>query len=396
MRTFANLALAVVFVLCVAAPASGAYEVHVTDEMLRHTRLRHTLFFADFAYSAGVLLLILLSGLSRRMRDAAARVAKQPFVIAMLYLVMFIAVATLLQFPLSFYADFVVPHQFGLTQQSFAAWITDYAKALAVSILLGSLLGALGLWALRRVRRWWLAIWIGVIPVTLLLIALQPLVIDPLFNKFEPLRDVQLRTELLDLASRAGIEGGRVYQVDRSKQTSTMNAYVNGIGPTTRIVMWDTLLAKMNRDEVLTVMGHEMGHFVKKHIWIGTLFGLAIGFPLMWIGQRVHDRGLARWGAKWGVAASGDPAEVPWLLLILTVGVFLILPVIAGFSRYQEHQADVFALEMTGRNEAFATAFIKLAEDSKHDPDPHPLIEFWLYSHPSIKKRIDFALSQRR
>jgi STE24 endopeptidase len=149
----------------------------------------------------------------------------------------------------------------------------------------------------------------------------------------------------------------------------------------------------MTEDEVITVMGHEMGHYVMKHIWIGTAFGLAIGFPLMWIGQRVHDRGLARWGGKWGVSGPGDPAEVPWLLLILTVGTFLITPIGAGFSCYQEHQADVFALEMTGRNEAFATAFIKLAEDSKHDPDPHPLIELWLYSHPSIKKRIEFALS---
>lgn len=407
MRTLAKIALAaaaaavltaavVTFAKADAGPdkkPEERYEVRVTDEMLRHTRVRHALYFAGFGYFAAVLLVVLLSGLSRRMRDAAERVTKHPFVSAMLYLAMFILVTAIFEFPLTYYSDYVVPHQFALTQQTFPAWLTDFAKGTAVTIVLASLLGALGLSAIRSVRRWWLAIWIGAVPITILLIALQPLVLDPLFNKFEPLRDAGLRAKLLELASRAGIEGGRVYQVDKSKQTTTMNAYVNGIGPTTRIVMWDTLLAKMNEDEVITVMGHEMGHYVMKHIWIGTAFGLAIGFPLMWIGQRVHDRGLTRWGGKWGVRDPGDPASVPWLLLILTVGTFLITPIVAGFSRYQEHRADVFALDLTGKNEAFVTAFIKLAEDSKHDPDPHPLIELWLYSHPSIKKRIEFALS---
>jgi STE24 endopeptidase len=368
------------------------FVVKVTDEMRQHSRIRETLYFAGVAYGIGVLALVLLSGLSRRMRDAAARVTKKPFWMAFVYLALFTLVTTILEFPLSYYSGFHVPHQFDLTTQTFGSWMTDLLKGMAVGMVLTGLLGALALLAIRKFRRWWLVIWAGSVPITIALLALQPLVFDPMFNRFEPLQDRELRAKLLDLASRAGIEGGRVYQVNKSKQTTTMNAYVNGIGPTNRIVMWDTLLAKMTHDEVLGVMGHEMGHYVMKHIWKGMAFGLAVGFPLMFLGQRVHDRGLARWGAKWGVTAPGDPASVPWLLLILTVGSFLITPIGAGFSRYQEHQADIFALDLTHKNEAFATAFIKLAEDSKRDPDPHPFIEFWRYTHPAINKRIAFAL----
>jgi Zn-dependent protease with chaperone function len=369
------------------------FEVKVTGEMLRHTRLVHTLYFVGVAYTTGVLLVILLTGLSRRMRDAAARVTKRPFVTSFLYLTMFAIAATILEFPLSYYSGFVVPHQFALTHQTFGAWLIDSLKELAITIVVGGLLGSLALWTLRHMRRWWLAIWLGAIPVSIALVMLQPLVFDPLFNDFQPLRDPRLRADLLALASRAGIEGSDVYEVDRSKQTTTMNAYVNGIGPTTRIVMWDTLLAKMSHDEVLTVMGHEMGHYVMRHIWQGTAFGLAIGLPLIWLGHVVHDSGLARWGATWGVKGAGDPAEVPWLLLILTIGTFLVTPIGAAFSRHLEHQADVFSLDLTHKNEAFATAFIKLAEDSKWDPDPPKIIEWWMYSHPTIRERIAFALT---
>jgi Zn-dependent protease with chaperone function len=237
--------------------------------------------------------------------------------------------------------------------------------------------------------------WLGSIPLILLMVVVQPVILDPLFNKFEPLRNAQLRQKLLDLASRAGIEGGRVYQVDKSKQTKTLNAYVNGIGPTKRIVMWDTLLAEMTEDEVLAVMGHEMAHYVLNHMWKGLGFSLALSFFGFFLAQQIHDRGLRRWGPRWGIEAPGDPASVPWLLLITFVGAFLISPVAAAFSRYLEHQADVFSLELTHLNEPMATAFVKLAENSKRDPSPHPFIEFWRYSHPPIAKRIPFALSYK-
>ena len=376
-------------------PEEKEIAVRVTDEMIRHSRIREVLYFAGFAYSVGVLALLLVTGASRRMRDAAARLSNRPFVMAMLYIVLFTLAVTLLELPLAYYSGFVVPHQFDLTDQSLASWLTDLGKGLGLDLVIGSVLGAGALMIIRRVRRWWIVLWTLSIPVILLMVVIQPIVLDPIFNKFEPLRNEQLRRDLLELASRAGIEGGRVYQVDKSKQTKTMNAYVNGIGPTTRIVMWDTLLAKMTPDEVLAVMGHEMGHYVMKHMWKGLAFGLTLAFGIFFVAQKVYDRALARRGAKWGIAGPGDPASLPLLLIIGALISFLLSPIMSGYSRSMERKADMFSLELTHLNEPMARAFVKLAEDSKRDPDPHPFIEFWRYSHPPINKRIAFALSYR-
>ncbi|HYC61984.1 MAG TPA: M48 family metallopeptidase [Thermoanaerobaculia bacterium] len=367
------------------------FEVQVTDEMRRHTRLREVLYFVGVAWSFGTLVLLLATGLSRRMRDAAARVTKKPFFIAMIYVVLFVIVMALLDLPLSYYSGFVVPHRFDLTEQTFGSWLGDFLKGLGVSIVISSVVGAFAFLAIRRIRRWWIVLWLFTVPLIILLVVVQPIVLDPIFNKFEPLKDQLLRQKLLDLASRAGIEGSRVYQVNKSKQTKTMNAYVNGIGPTNRIVMWDTLLAKMDHDEVLAVMGHEMGHYVMRHIWKTLAFTLGLSIFVFYLTYRLHEPGLRRWA----LSERGDPATLPWLLLVSGAISFLLSPVISGYSRWQEHSADIFSLEVTHLNEPLATAFVKFAEDSKQDPNPHPFIKFWSYTHPPIAERIPFALQYK-
>ena len=369
---------------------SPRFVVHVTPEMIRHSRILDAIYFGGFFYSCAVLIIVLKSGISVKLRDVASR-AKWLFVIAMIYFALLSVVTTIFEFPLSFYAGFIVPHQFNLTHQTFAAWLGDFGKGFGVDVIIGSFLAALALLAIRRVRNWWLPMWLGTIPLIILGVVITPLVIDPLFNKFEPLKDQRLRNDLLAEASRAGIQGGRVYQVDKSKQTTTMNAYVTGIGPSKRIVLWDTLLQKLNHDEILAVMGHEMGHYVLHHIWEGIAFGVAISFFGFFIAQRIYERGL-RW---WGFTDRADPAALPWLLLIAAVITFLLSPVSNGFSRHVEHQADKFALDLTHLNEAAATSEVKFAEDSKQDPNPPAFIEWWRYTHPSAQKRIDFALSYR-
>ncbi len=404
MRTLVKIALAAALVAVTVAvvaqpkpetPKEEKIAVKVTPEMVRHSRIVETLYFVGTAYGLGVLALILLSGASRKMRDLAARITKRWWLMTALYIAFFVLATFVLDFPLSYYASYVVPHQFDLTEQTFGAWLSDEAKGLAIGLFISVIVGTISLLVIRKVRRWWLLLWALTIPFILLMVVIQPVILDPVFNKFEPLKNEHLKQGLLTLASRAGIEGGNVYQVDKSKQTKTMNAYVNGIGPTKRIVMWDTLLAKMTEEEVLAVMGHEMGHYVMKHMWKGLAFFIALAFGVYWIGQRIHDRGLAQWGTKWGITGPGDPASVPWLLLIVSVISFLLSPVGSSFSRHLEHNADIFSLELTHLNEPMARAFVKLAEDSKRDPSPHPFIEFWRYSHPPIAKRIDFSLSYK-
>lgn len=400
MRTLVKIALAVAVVSAQPKreepkPDDQRFEVQITDEMIRHSRIRDTLYFVSTAWAGAMMLILLLTPASRRMRDAALRVTKKPFPASMIYIALFIVAVAILDFPLAYYSAYVVPHRFDLTDQSFASWMGDMFKDLAVNLVIVTVVGALALLAVRKFKRWWIVLWAGSIPLILLTVVIQPILLDPIFNKFEPLKDQELRRDLLDLASRAGIEGGRVYEVNKSKQTKTMNAYVNGIGPTARIVMWDTLLAKLNRDEVLAVMGHEMGHYVLKHVWKGLAFSLALSFFVFLVGQTLAERGLTRWGARWRIADAADPAAVPWLLFVFgTIG-FLLTPVGAAYSRGVEHSADKFSLELTHLNEPMATAFRKMAEDSKRDPSPHPLIEYWRYSHPPIAKRIPFALSYK-
>ncbi len=215
-----------------------------------------------------------------------------------------------------------------------------------------------------------------------------PVVLDPVFNDFVPLEDEELRVELLELASRAGIEGGRVFQVDKSKQTKTMNAYVNGLGPTKRIVLWDTMIAKLDREELRVVMAHEMGHYVLDHLWKILGMMLLLLFGVFWAGQRVVEASIARWGSRWGFDRAGDPAATPLLLLVISTFMFLLSPITSGGMRYFEHEADTFALEVTRGNDPGARAFVKLAEDSKVLPEPHPFIRFWRYTHPTLAERI--------
>jgi len=330
------------------------------------------------------------------MRDLAERATKSKYLSATLYVILLVLALTLIELPLTVYEGYVVPHQFDLTNQTLPSWISDQAKELAVSLVISAIVGGLVLLAIRRVRRWWIAAWLGSIPLILLGVLITPLVVDPLFNKFEPLRDAVLRRDLIAEASRAGIENSRVYEVNKSKQTKTMNAYVTGIGPSARIVMWDTLLQKLDHDEVLAVMGHEMGHYVEKHLWKGIAFSIALSFFVFAIGQQLYERGLARWGSRWSVREErGDPATLPWLLALSTAITFLLSPVTSGFSRHIEHQADIFSLELTHLNEPLASAFVKFAEDSKADPRPPRFIEWWRYSHPSLGRRIDFVLGYR-
>ncbi len=376
--------------------ASDEFQVDVTSEMREHSRIRNILYFAGFLYGSAVLLVILATGLSRRMRDLAVRWGKKPFASTVIFVALFSVASAILTFPLDWYSGFAVPHQFDLSNQTFGAWLWEGLKGLGIGILMGAPLIALAMVAIRESpRRWWLMLWAGTLPITILLIVIMPLVVDPMFNKFEPLRDQKLRAELLELASRAGIEGGRVYQVDKSKQTKTLNAYVNGIGPSKRIVMWDTLLAKLNHDEVMFVMGHEMGHYVMHHIWKLLAFTMVVLFFVFWMGKKVVDWAVVRFGPKWGFDKPSDPAAIPLLALVLSVMLFLLSPVFNANTRRVEHEADIFALELTRLNEAGARAFIKLAEESKSDPEPHRLIELWRYSHPALHRRIAFALGYR-
>ena len=377
----------------VAAPAPGPdpYTVTVTEEMRVHQRWKDILYFAGTAYGFIILIVLLGLGISSRLRDIAVRMSRRPFLAAMAYFVLFTGVTTLLSFPLDYFSDFVIPHRFALSDQGFGGWLWDYLKTMLVGMIIGAPLVALTLRGVARIKQWWLALWLGSIPVVLFLVLIGPVVLAPVFNDFQPLKDQELKKEILDIAAKAGISGGRVYQVDKSKQTKEMNAYVNGLGPTKRIVLWDTIIAKMSRDELKFVMAHEMGHYLLNHIWKLLAFLLAMLLAVFWAGQRTVEWATRKWGRSWGFDVPQDPAAVPLLLLTVSLFFFLLTPVMNGVSRYFEHESDIFALEVTRLNDPGARAFVKFAEDSKVLPDPPALIRFWRYAHPTLAERIEFC-----
>src|SRR5262249_24216302 len=212
--------------------------------------------------------LFLFTGFSARIRDWAKRIGRCWFFLIGVYFAIFLIINFVINLPLSYYQGFAREHAYGLSNQTLGKWFGDEIKGLLVGIVVGFLF----LWIpylllKKRPRRWWLYTGLLAIPFLILQILVAPIWIEPLFNKFGPMKNKELEAKILTLATRAGIEGGRVYEVAKSEDTKTLNAYVTGLGVTKRIVLWDTTIAKLDEDELLFVMGHEMGHYVLSHDW---------------------------------------------------------------------------------------------------------------------------------
>ncbi|NDD65174.1 MAG: M48 family peptidase, partial [Acidobacteria bacterium] len=316
-----------------------------------------------FEMAFGLLLpaVFLFTGLSARIRDLARRIGRRWFFTIAIYIAIFSIVSAVVEIPISYYTDFVREHQYGLSNQTFGKWFRDSLLNLGLGILISSLFLWVPYLLLKRSpRRWWLYTGLLAIPFLLLIILVQPIWIDPLFNKFGPMKNKALETRILSLAERAGIEGGRVFEVDKSADTNALNAYVNGFGQTKRIVLWDTTIARLSEEELLFVMGHEMGHYVLGHIWKLIGFIAALILLTLYLIYRTSGWMIARFRERFGFDSLADIASFP-LLILLFSGFFLVVqPVMMAFNRSVEHDADRFGLEITRDNRNAATAFVKL------------------------------------
>lgn len=364
--------------------------------MLRYSRTRYALYFAATAYELLVLWGVLASGLSARLRDWARKVAPPRFLTLLVYYSLLSLTLLVLQAPLTFYGGYWMEHAYGLSHQSLGGWLGDEAKSVAVGIVINALVLWLLFWVIKRSpRRWAFWFWGALIPLIAFGIFAAPLVLDPLFNKFSPMPPSPLRTQIETLAAKAGIPNAPIYVVDKSKQTNTTNAYVTGIGSSARIVIWDTTLKRMPEDQILAVVGHEMGHYVLKHLYWGfalTVGGLLVLLPFV---QKFLEALLARFGPRWRVTGLTDIAAIPALLLTSTLFSFLLAPISNGVSREIEHEADAYGLRVTQDGPAMARAFVSLSEQNLSDPNPPALIKFWLFTHPPLSERIAFALSRK-
>jgi len=379
-----------------AGPAAPVPVPPPSEKALRYYRSGNVLWVVTTLWSLLVPVLLLFTGFSARLRDAARKVGRYWFFTIAVYGILFTIVSFVLDLPLAYYSDFVREHAYGLSDQTAAKWWSDALKGLA----LGCVFSALFLWfpylLLRKSpRRWWLYTGLATIPLLAFLLFVTPIWIEPLFNKFGPMKDKALEAQILALADRAGIEGSRVYEVNKSVDTKTVNAYVTGFLHTKRIVLWDTILAKLNSQEVLFVMGHEMGHYVLGHTWQLILLGAALSLLGLWVIHRTAGWLIARYRDRFGFTELADVASVPLVVLLFSLVSLVVTPAVLGVTRHDEHEADRFGLEITRGSHDCATAFVKLQEENLGIPRPGLLYKLWRSSHPPLGERIDFCNEYR-
>jgi STE24 endopeptidase len=340
--------------------------------------------------------LILFTGLSARLRNGAFRLGRWWLPALVLYALLFTLVMALLTLPLAYYEGFVRQHAYGLSNQSFGKWFGDWLKGVALSgVGLALVLWIPYLLLRRSPRRWWLYAGLATIPIATFVFVISPVWVDPLFNDFGPMKDHALESRILGLAQRAGIPGSRVYQVNKSVDTETVSAYVSGVGGTKRIVLWDTMLAKLEPDQVAFVVAHEMGHFVLHHVLALIVLTTILITASLYVVHRVGGRLIARFSHRFGFDQLSDVASLPLLLLLGGIVSFIATPLVFAFIRHQEHEADRFALELTRDNRAAATTFARLQEENLAVPRPGLVYMLWRGSHPSVGDRIDFANEYR-
>ncbi len=363
-----------------------------SEKALRYYQSGNVLWVISKLVGLAIPGLILFTGLSARMRDLARRIGRKWFFVVAVYFILYSLLEYALDFPLAFYAGYVRQHAFGLSNQTFARWLTSSLTEVGVGLVFGCLFVWIPYLLIRRSpRRWWLYTGLLALPVMVFVMLIGPIWIAPLFNRFGPMKDKPLEARILAIAERAGIEGGRVFEVDKSADTKTVNAYVTGMFGTKRIVLWDTLLAKLTPDQVLVVMAHEMGHYVLHHVLLGILVGSAGTLIGLYFVYRLSGILLERGKKRFGFDQLSDVASLPLILLLGQLVSLALMPAALAYSRHQEHEADRFALELTRDNHAAATAFVRLQAENLGNPRPGLLYVLWRGSHPSLGQRIDFA-----
>jgi STE24 endopeptidase len=352
-----------------------------------YARIRRRLWLADNLFSALYVLAWLFFGWAIALRNFLLTVTANDWLLVALFVVVFGGIYFVLNLPLGYYSGFILPHRFDQSNQTLKDWIIDQLKGMAIGAPLGLILLELFYLALRATGNlWWLWVAGGMLIFTVLISNLAPILIMPLFNKYIPLGDEhqELADRLMKLAERANTKVRGVFKFDMSKRTKSANAALTGLGNTRRIILGDTLINEFSIDEIETVLAHELGHQVHRDIPLYITFGTvttAVGFYLASLGMN--------WAVNYfGFSSVSDPAAFPALGLILGVYGLLTSPLDNAISRWRENMADDYALQSTGKGDAFASAFTRLANQNLGEVDPEKWVVFMFYSHPPLGERI--------
>lgn len=373
-------------------------EQYARAKAYSHAHYRH--FFLNALYGFIVLLLVLRWRIAPGYRNLAERASSRRFVQLIIFTPLILLTIAILTVPSDIW-DQSLDRAFGLNVQSWRAWFGDWWLQQIIALVIGTVLAGILYAVIRRSpRRFWFYFWLASLPVLLLLLFLQPLVIDPLFYTFKPLAETQstLVAEIQKVTHRGGMEipAGRMLLMNASSKQTGLNAYVAGFGASKRVVVWDNTVSKATVPETLFVFGHEMGHYVLLHIPKEFAIISAILLVLLYLGYRLALWMLARWGERWGIRNMGDWASLPVLFLVISLLTFLSTPAFNAVSRHFEHEADRYGIEVihgivANPNQVAAHYFEKSGEQNLYDPSPDWFIKAWFFDHPTRPERVHFA-----
>ncbi|MCZ2856856.1 MAG: M48 family metallopeptidase [Candidatus Bathyarchaeota archaeon] len=343
------------------------------------------LFWAGFS--------VLRFGISSSLKEFALSYSLDVWLVTALYLFIGFFCFWAFSLPFDYYAGYVIEHRFDLSTQTVRSWIADNLKGLILGMLLSLIIVQGIYYALRTIPTyWWVVVWVFTSIGILVIAYVAPVVIMPLFFKYPPLKDQQLIERLTNLVKKAGISVVGIFEMKAGVKTKKAVGALAGVGDTRRIILSDTLLANYSSDEIEGVIGHELGHHVFHHIGKMTI----VTSVMMLIALYITDPVLRISVDYFDFSGIDDIASLP--LLVITFGLLLLvaLPIMNTFSRYAEGQADQYELEIIRDPDAFISCMLKLCDQNLRDADPHPLIEFMLYDHPSGKRRVQRALNYKR
>ncbi|HIF71168.1 MAG TPA: M48 family peptidase [Dehalococcoidia bacterium] len=372
-----------------STPESPKPTTPVDPEQARqYQRVKLTMSVVSMALNIIVPLVFLLAGGSEAIRNLVEGWTGAAAIIVLLYLLVTGIGFQIIEFPFEVYSGFIVEKKFDLSKVSFGSWMFDWLKGTLIqSVLLVVLISGM-YWLLRsQPELWWLWAAIGTTILVIILMALVPVLLLPLFYKFEPIPDGELKDRLFALADQIGTHVQGIYVWHLGDKTSKANAAVTGWGRTRRIIISDTLIESNTPEEIEVVMAHELGHHVRWDVWKM----IAVSTVLIFISFFVIDLALTAWIESLGLRGIADIAGLP-LVLIVGVGVSLIaLPISNWLSRKAETAADLYALNLTGMRDEFVSAMNKLGDQNLAQKQPNAFVEFVFHSHPSIQRRIDNA-----
>lgn len=364
-----------------------------SKEMLlveEYSKIRNMMYFLSLPFDWVLYFLLILLGGAQAIQAWSEKVTRYSWLQGGIYVFWLTLFVTLASFPLS-YIRFVLSKSYNITVQPFAGWMRDQLVSFWEGIFLMWLVVAVLYFLIRSFeKKWWMIAWALFIPFVFFLMYIQPVVIDPLYNDFTELQDKELEEKILGLAAESDIAADRVYEVNMSEKTNSINAYVTGVGGNSRIVLWDTLLTRLNEEEILFIMAHEMGHFVMNHVVVGISGYIVFSFFAFYLIHWCAARVISKWGEAIKITRLGQLSSLPLLLLLLSLVLFLASPITNAISRHQEHTADVYAIELTGDAAPAIGAFQEITRSSLSEVHPPALVKFLRYTHPPMVDRIAY------